>query len=323
MKKVVAVSGGVDSVVLLDMLVKNSKGTLSLPVSPPRVSSRESWATHQESRLAQRRGIRGSETSSDSSEYQLIVAHFEHGIRGEASQADARFVEKLSQNYGVQCEIGYGNLTQNASEAEARAARYTFLKQVARKHRAQLVTAHHADDVMETIAINLVRGTGWRGLAVMGDAAISRPLLGLSKRDLYAYALQRGLEWVEDATNQTDRYLRNRLRRKISGLDKEARARLQELWQAQSQLRGEIDAETAALLENWRNSRYFFIMTPEAEALELLRGLTEGKLTRPQLQALLLGIKTAKAGTIQTLGAGLAAEFGTSEFIVKTSDRVL
>jgi len=69
------------------------------------------------------------------------------------------------------------------------------------------MTAHHADDVIETIAINHLRGTGWRGLAVL-DSDIVRPLLGMSKEVIKDYAQKRGLTWREDSTNTSDVYLR-------------------------------------------------------------------------------------------------------------------
>jgi tRNA(Ile)-lysidine synthase len=101
--------------------------------------------------------------------------------------------------------------------------RYEFLRRVAERHDATIATAHHEDDVVETIAINLTRGTGWRGLAVLNSPDVVRPLLKVKKSQLYEYALKRGLEWVEDETNLTDAYLRNRLRSRLSELSLEER----------------------------------------------------------------------------------------------------
>ena len=280
-KYVVAVSGGVDSVALLDMLV------------------REEYS-------------------------EIIVAHFDHGIRGDQSAADRRFVEALARLYNLVCYVGYGQLAPTASEAEARDKRYEFLFEITRQYEATLVTAHHADDSIETIAINQYRGTGWRGLAVLGDARITRPLLTKTKAELYAYALQHNLEWVEDATNHTDSYLRNRLRRQLGSLTESDKEELHNLREQQLVLSEQINREVAQLLVSTeKTSRYFFIMIDEASAIELLRALTWQKLTRPQLQSVLLAIKTYRPGAILEAGAGIRLRFTLREFIVENTSGVI
>ena len=264
MKHVVAVSGGVDSVVLLDMLVK--------------------------------KGV-----------HELVVAHFDHGIRSE-SDADARFVWALAQRYGLPCEVRREELGSRASEAMARTRRYAFLEDMAAKYDATILTAHHQDDVVETIAINLARGTGWRGLAVFGRSDVQRPLLGYRKKELYDYALARGLEWVEDETNANDTYLRNRVRRQISRLSDDDRKNLLAIYASQAQLRTKIDREVARLQRNVP-SRYFMTMISENVAIELLRAATNGCATRPQLRRLWLAIKTAQPGTDMTVNGEITAHF--------------
>ncbi len=274
MKRIVAVSGGVDSVVLLDMLARQYEAG------------------------------------------QLVVAHFEHGIRGEESKADARFVEKLSQKYRLQFEVSYGDLTKTTSEADARKARYDFLRSVARKYDGTIVTAHHQDDLVETIALNILRGTGWRGVAVLDSSDVERPLLYLTKKDIYNYALEHQLEWVEDETNQTDIYTRNRLRRTLWQLSAEDKERLLALYESQRQLKGEIDAELRYFSKI--KSRYFITMLPVNAALELLRHLTEARLTRPQLSQLLLAIKTARSGSRAQVGGGISVKFSDREFSLES-----
>lgn len=109
------------------------------------------------------------------------------------------------------------HLGAEASEDRARKERYDFLFSVAKKYQATVATAHHQDDLVETIAINFHRGTGWRGLMVLNRSGITRPLLTRSKADIYDYALQHHLEWVEDSTNRDARYLRNRVRGVLHG----------------------------------------------------------------------------------------------------------
>lgn len=273
MKYLVAVSGGVDSVALLDMLVREGRHT-------------------------------------------LIVAHFDHGIRDD-SASDARFVEALAAKYSLPFVTKREELGEGASEDYARQRRYAFLRKAAKEHNASIVTAHHADDVIETIAINLVRGTGWRGAAPFGDEAIVRPLLGLSKRELYDYALVHSLEWVEDSTNQTDEYLRNRLRRQLGQLSPSARTKLEQIYHQQQCLRGDIDAETARLIgDERRQSRYFFTMIDEQTGDELLRCALQARLTRPQRARLLLAIKTARAGTDFQAGSDCTIRFSAREFFI-------
>lgn len=77
------------------------------------------------------------------------------------------------------------------------------------------MTAHHADDVVETIAINLLRGTGWRGLAVFGADDVYRPMTVWFKHEIIEYAKKHQLEWREDSTNASDAYLRNRVRKQM------------------------------------------------------------------------------------------------------------
>lgn len=277
MNYVLAVSGGVDSVVLLDMLAKRNDGS------------------------------------------KLIVAHFDHGIRDD-SAADARFVGELAKRYGLEFVTKREELGKRASEELARERRYAFLRNIAEKDDARIVTAHHQDDLIETIALNLTRGTGWRGLAVFaGD--VLRPLKTMRKQELIAYALQHQLEWVEDSTNSSDAYLRNRLRRKLTPLSPALRTELVRLWQRQFELKVEIDGEVAHVVApDHTYSRYFFTHADDLSARELLRAVVlvtkQVSLLRPQCERGLLMIKTAKAGTTSELGGGVKLRFFRDRFVV-------
>jgi len=269
-KYVVAVSGGVDSVVLLDMLSR----------------------------------VNGHE---------IIVAHFDHGIR-EDSADDAAFVGQLAQRYGYVFETAREELGKSASEELARTRRYAFLRNVAKKHHARIVTAHHADDAIETIAINLHRGTGWRGVAVL-DSDIVRPLLAMSKVSLLEYAKQRNLEWHQDSTNSSDAYLRNRLRGAVVSLDDMKKADLLARREQQVAYKKQIDTEVARLIGTGPDySRYFFTHIPSQVAVECLRGLVDAQLTRPQLERALLAVKTAQPKSSYHAGAGLTFDFTTRNF---------
>lgn len=271
-KYVLAVSGGVDSVVLLDVLSKIS-------------------------------------------DLEIIVAHFDHGIRHDSSD-DADFVQDLAKKYNLPYESKREELGESASEDLARNRRYEFLREVAKKHDAKLVTAHHADDVIETIAINLVRGTGWRGLAAM-DSDIVRPLTQTTKTEIVNYAKENNLTWHEDFTNQNDDYLRNKIRRQTMPLDLDTKRQLLALWEEQKEIKNKIDREIKSLAEINSGDRYFFINVSQNEAIECLRYLTEGKLTRPQLINCLYAIKTYANGKIYEAGNGVKFSFTYRNFTVE------
>lgn len=260
-KYLVAVSGGIDSVVLLDKLVMQD-------------------------------------------EHELVVAHFDHGIR-EDSAEDTQFVAALAKKYGLLFETKREVLGKDASEELARDRRYAFLRTVAKKHDATIATAHHMNDIAETIAINVTRGTGWRGLAVLASD-VYRPLLALTKKDIAAIAKTKNIEWHEDSTNASDAYLRNRLRRRLT--DEDTVLQLAALRARQVELKDEIDHEVRRQLDAayGEYSRYFFMHIDSAAALELLRGIAVKEfghsLTRPQLERALLAIKTARHGTVFPFG---------------------
>ena len=99
----------------------------------------------------------------------------------------------MSQKYNLKCVIRREELGANCSEAFARERRYIFLKNLATQYKAKIYTAHHADDLLESIAINVVRGTGWRGLVPFRDPLIERPLLNWFKKDIYLYAAKNNI----------------------------------------------------------------------------------------------------------------------------------
>lgn len=279
MRYLVAVSGGIDSVVLLDKLVK-------------------------------------------AGEHELIVAHFDHGIRDD-SNTDAQFVRGLAAIYQLPFVMKREELGVGASEEYARRRRYLFLKTMANEYDASIVTAHHADDVIETIAINLQRGTGWRGAAILHTPGINRPLLSTTKDQIRSYALENRLEWVEDSTNSSDVYLRNRLRRKIrTQLTMIHKQAILAIWKDQLAVRKAIDLETDAYASQGQFSRYYLSHIDERSAMELLRAVIVAKTklspTRPQLMRAILAVKTARPSSAFELGGGVKLLFNVRTFIVET-----
>jgi len=157
----------------------------------------------------------------------LVVCHVDHQLRGTASRADARFVEKLCQQFEIKfssTRVAVKKLAQQRGESietTARNIRYEFFAKVARDQRCpRLLLAHHADDQAETVLWNLLRGShGAKGMRaeqtmqIHGRSLIVlRPLLQTRREELRTYLLERGLSWREDATNGQPIATRNRIR---------------------------------------------------------------------------------------------------------------
>ena len=141
----------------------------------------------------------------------LTVATFDHGT-GAAATAARELVERSAAALGITC-IGARASRVLSTEAELREARWGFLEGVASGVGAVVCTAHTADDQIETVLMRALRGAGARGLAGLYAASpVLRPLVRLRRRDLARYARAQGLTWVEDPSNDSRRYLRNRIR---------------------------------------------------------------------------------------------------------------
>ena len=161
----------------------------------------------------------------------LAVAHFNHQLRGRASDADERLVRQTAERLGLPCFVERAAVKTIAArkrisiEMAARQLRHEFLARTAREQGlATIALAHHADDQVELFFLRLFRGTGSEGLAGMKwrspspvDPAVTlvRPLLGFSKPELLAYAQQQKIHFREDATNAGTDILRNRIRHRL------------------------------------------------------------------------------------------------------------
>jgi tRNA(Ile)-lysidine synthase len=200
-KILAAVSGGADSVVLLDLLV-NLKQTAG---------------------------------------FELAAAHLNHQIRKDTAERDADFVEKLAAKYVLPFHLAIKNVPLLAEQSglsledAGRQARYEFFFQEAALHGYNtLALAHHADDQTETILFRLLRGAAARGLSGMAEQRteqglrIVRPLLSSSKQDILTYAQEHKLAFQEDETNQDTAYTRNKLRLEVLPLLKEINPNYQE-----------------------------------------------------------------------------------------------
>lgn len=148
----------------------------------------------------------------------LEAAHFNHHLRGEESDRDEAFVVGLCDRYDIPLHLGGGEIIpgKKGLEAAARDARYAFLRSLPGK----IATAHTADDNAETVLMHLIRGTGLKGLGgitpIHGN--VIRPMLNVTRRDVEAFLEEWCLSHMEDSSNETDTFLRNRIRHHVMPL---------------------------------------------------------------------------------------------------------
>ncbi len=188
------------------------------------------------------------------------IAHMNYKLRGEDSDLDARTVEEFGKVLGaeVHSTVVDWNLTPDLNIQEAaREKRYAFFTSLCRKHGyTKVATAHHAEDNTESFFINLLRGTGiygLQGIPVTRDTII-RPLLWASRDEITNYAQAHHLPYRDDASNETDAYLRNRVRHHLipllNSLDPQADKKLA----ASFQNLKEDAAAVSAMAEQLRNA---------------------------------------------------------------------
>ena len=172
----------------------------------------------------------------------IVVAHFNHGTR-KSADLDEQFVFSRCKELKVPFETMKVMLGEGVSEELARQKRYDFLYHVANKYGGEIYTAHHLDDLIESIAINLIRGTGWRGLTPFSDNRIHRPFIemGIYKADILRFAAENKVLFREDPTNATDDYLRNRVRSKLLIMPRVEKERLIDFYKRQAIIRQEIE----------------------------------------------------------------------------------
>lgn len=157
-------------------------------------------------------------------EYECTSAHCNFHLRGEESNRDEAFVRNLCQNYNLPLHTVDFDTEQYASdnsisiEMAARELRYKWFEELRIELKADYIAiAHHQDDSVETVLLNLIRGTGIKGLTGISpkNEHIVRPLLSITRNDIIKYLSDKKLDFVEDCTNQEDIYTRNKIRLNI------------------------------------------------------------------------------------------------------------
>lgn len=177
--------------------------------------------------------------------FTLEAAHFNHHLRGEESDRDEAFVRALCDRYDIPLHLGGGRVQagEKGLEAAARDARYAFLRSLPGK----IATAHTADDNAETVLMHLIRGTGLKGLGAIApvSGSVIRPMLSVTREEVEAFLEEYYLSHVEDSSNHTDDFLRNRIRHRVMPLLKAENPRLAENLSAMA-LRLRVDEEYLA-----------------------------------------------------------------------------
>ncbi|MCH7525489.1 MAG: tRNA lysidine(34) synthetase TilS [Bacteroidetes bacterium] len=165
----------------------------------------------------------------------IALAHCNFNLRGKESDADESFVLQLAKDLNKECFIecfdtlAYAQENKLSTQMAARELRYNWFNELAEQLQFDyILTAHHADDNLETFLINLSRGTGIEGLTGIPEInnKIVKPLLSFSREDIEEYAKENNIEWREDSSNTSTKYLRNKLRLEVIPKFKEVNPQL-------------------------------------------------------------------------------------------------
>jgi len=242
----IALSGGADSMVLLDVLAEVRKDNPAMTVR---------------------------------------ALHVNHQLQPHSADW-SRHCVAVARELDIECTVLTVSVTDTADmgvEASAREARYAAFKSALRPGEV-LLTAHHADDQLETILLALARGSGVDGLAAMptcvrfGTGWHARPLLGFTHESLHAWALHRNLNYIDDPTNTDTHYDRNFLRQRVVPM-------LKDRWPAMARTASRSAshlAEAQALLDDWTENDYLLASVDDALSVDALR-----ELPAPRRRALL------------------------------------
>jgi len=221
------------------------------------------------------------------SEKNFGLAHCNFSLRGEDSDLDEHLVKRTALMLGVPFYSATFDTKEYASENKlsiqeaARELRYQFLQETALEYEYELIaTAHHLDDSIETMLINLLRGTGTKGLAGIPEKRdnIIRPMLFATRAEIEAFALHENIEFRTDQSNEDDKYLRNRIRHYVIPMLRELNPRLHQTMQDFF----ENMKFTGELLEHEVNRQKVTCVFPEREGISIdikkLRALPQPRL---------------------------------------------
>ncbi|WP_347159788.1 tRNA lysidine(34) synthetase TilS [Pontibacter chitinilyticus] len=204
--------------------------------------------------------------------YDFAIAHCNFGLRAEEAEADQVFVKKLAKKYEVPFftenfnTVAFAQQEKLSIQMAARTLRYQWFEQVRRQEGYDYIaTAHHSNDTTETILLHLTKGTGIAGLHGIPpqNGAIIRPMLAVTKDDIYDFVTAQRLIWREDSSNETTKYQRNKIRHEVIPVLKEINPNLEKTMQHTAERVSHAEAIVAGYIENLRSQS----ITETAEAV--------------------------------------------------------
>lgn len=257
-------------------------------------------------------------------DFSLRVAHVNYHLRGRSSDLDEILVKKMAVRYHLPITIlSQKKNSKSASEETLRVIRYAFFETLRKKRGARhIAVAHNEDDQAETLLLRLLRGTGLSGLSAMRakNNTIIRPLIEMSRTDILRYLKERSIPFREDASNADPRYFRNRIRhRLIPYLEKNFQPQTRKLLAETALLLGDdyasLENSTSALpvkriTKGREFSRATLLRLPEARLHHELRALlrpflAEKNPTKNIIYELTKALKSAKSKTQTVTFKGL------------------
>jgi tRNA(Ile)-lysidine synthase len=202
------------------------------------------------------------------------VAHCNFGLRGEESDDDEAFVRELASKYNFPFFVtrpdvkGFAKSASVSTQMAARELRYEWFEKVRQEAGYKwIATAHHANDSLETLLLNLARGTGLAGLTGIApvNGNLIRPLLLSNRAEVSRYAAENGIQWREDRTNETDDYNRNKIRHHVTPVLTELNPSLETTFNATSERLRAANALLAAHLQAWKKE----VIQEEADTIRI------------------------------------------------------
>jgi tRNA(Ile)-lysidine synthase len=253
----------------------------------------------------------------------IVAAHFNHKLRGRDSELDQQFCKKLCKKLKIEFETEDFDIKKYAKahklnlEEAAREKRYEFLRRIKEKHNAKyIVTAHHADDNLETFLMNFLRGAGLNGLKSMQtlNNDLYRPLLKTSKQEILKYLKRYKFKYRLDKTNKDPKLTRNKLRLEVIPTLKEIQPNLIEVFNRNSSNLNEINEYIKKEVQNWLKSNKnlklsAFSKLPESFQKEILIELYKNTHNSTK------GLTTAAINRCLTLKTGKKVPFGPKFYL--------